>query len=121
MTGTLNMAVIDELLALSEDGDPELLVDLIQMYLDDSPGKMDSILRGVETNDWERVERAAHALKGSSGNLGAIHVQMACDRIQNACRSHHTSGVPQEATALRALLRDADTALRGLLSRYRPI
>lgn len=121
MTATLNMAVIDELLALSEDGDPELLVDLIQMYLDDSPAKMDSILRGIEVRDWERVERAAHALKGSAGNLGAIHVQMECDRIQNACRAHQTAGVPDQAKSLQLLLRDANAALRELLSRYRPL
>ena len=119
MTGTLNMEVIDELLALSDDGDPELLVDLIQMFLADGPTKLDSIQRGIDTGDWERVERAAHALKGSSGNLGAVHVQAACDRIQNACRGHQVQEVPSDATALTTHFMEAEVALRGVMSRLR--
>jgi HPt (histidine-containing phosphotransfer) domain-containing protein len=119
MTGTLNMEVIDELLALSEDGDPELLVDLIEMYLTDGPTKLAAITAGVDAGDWERVERAAHALKGSSGNLGATEVLAACDRIQNACRAHQTSTVPADARALGQHLQAAEVALRDVLRRLR--
>jgi len=117
MTGTLNMEVIDELLALSEDGDPELLVDLIQMYLADSPAKLDAIMRGIAARDWEQVERAAHALKGSSGNLGAVQVQDDCDCIQNACRLAETGAVPARAQELAAHLQAADVALRDVMAR----
>ena len=117
MTGTLNMEVIDELLALSDDGDPELLVDLIEMYLADGPTKLAAIESGIAAGDWERVERAAHSLKGSAGNLGATQVLAASDRIQNACREHQTSGVPADAKALAQHLKDAEAALRGVLSR----
>jgi HPt (histidine-containing phosphotransfer) domain-containing protein len=119
MTGTLNMEVIDELLALSEDGDPELLVDLIQMYLADVPIKLDAIVRGIEAKDWERVERAAHSLKGSAGSLGAVHVQAECDRIQNACRQHQPEAIAQQSAALTQHIKDADSALRAVLDRYR--
>lgn len=119
MTDTLNMEVIDELLALSEDGDPELLVDLIEMYLADGPTKMTAILNGIEAQDWEQVERAAHSLKGSSGNLGAIHVQEDCDCIQNACRHAETDGVAQRAMALQQHYTDAESALRGVMNRLR--
>lgn len=117
MTGTLNMEVIDELLALSDDGDPELLVDLIEMYLADGPTKLEAIERGIAAGDWESVERAAHSLKGSSGNLGATYVLATSDRIQNACREHKTSTVPADAKALAQYLKDAEAALRGVLSR----
>lgn len=119
MTATLNMEVIEELLALSDDGDPELLVDLIEMFLADGPTKLDAIMRGVERQDWEQVERAAHALKGSSGNLGATFVQDDCDVIQNACRAHQTTDVPQRAQGLMQHLKDAEVALRGVVDRLR--
>jgi HPt (histidine-containing phosphotransfer) domain-containing protein len=117
MTGTLNMEVIDELLALSEDGDPELLADLIQMFLDDGPTKLDAIVQGIAAADWTRVEHAAHALKGSSGNLGAVHVQADCDSIQNACRQQQTASVAGQAQALRQHLQEAETALRDVLQK----
>jgi HPt (histidine-containing phosphotransfer) domain-containing protein len=119
MSQTLNMEVIDELLALSEDGDPELLVDLIEMYLGDGPAKHAAILRGIEANDWEHVERAAHSLKGSSGNLGAVHVQSVCDRIQNACRQGQTADLPSDARVLSRHLAEAEVALRAVLARLR--
>lgn len=119
MTGTLNMEVIDELLELSEDGDPELLIDLIQMFLDDAPVKLQAILRGVESGDWEQVERAAHSLKGSSGNLGATQVQNACDTIQNACRAGRTTDAVQTVQGLPEHFEAAETALRELISKLR--
>lgn len=119
MTSTLNMDVIDELLALSDEGDPELLIDLIQMFLADGPTKLDAIMRGIQAQDWEQVERAAHALKGSSGNLGAIHVQDDCDLIQNACRQEQAQDVRRCAQALEQHFRDADLALRDVMRRLR--
>ena len=61
MSNVINMDVVDELLSLCEEGDPELLVDLIQMYLEDAPHKLDEINKGLVDQDWDRVERAAHS------------------------------------------------------------
>src|SRR5690606_13911639 len=68
MTGTLNMEVIVELMALSEAGEPELRVDLIEMYLADSPGKIEAFTRGTSAGDLEAAERAANSLQRSAGN-----------------------------------------------------
>jgi hypothetical protein len=37
MDTVLDMSVVEELLSFADDGDPELVLDLIQMFLDDGP------------------------------------------------------------------------------------
>ena len=59
VTDVLDMTVVDELIALSDDGDPELLLDLIGLFLSDSPSKLEAVCEGVQTGDLDRVERAA--------------------------------------------------------------
>lgn len=113
VTDVLDMAVVDELIALSDDGDPELLLDLIGMFLADSPTKLESMAEGIRTGDLDRVERAAHSLKGSSGNLGARELQYACESVVACSRDGDLDGAraatakvaPLFAEARRELLR----------------
>ncbi len=112
MTAILDTQVLDELLALSDGGDPELLMDLVDMFLTDAPSKVTSILEGLAAKDWTKVEHAAHAMKGTSGSLGAQLVMQDCESIQNACRSHDVDGIPDRVVQLRKNLADANDALR---------
>ena len=83
-------------------------------------GSKPALIRsGVESKDWDRVERAAHALKGAAGNLGAVQVQAVCDHIQSACRQHRTDDLGQQAQVLAEDLARAEGALRELLDRLR--
>ena len=65
-----------------------------------------------------RVERAAHSLKGSAGNLGAVLVQKDCEELQLASRQHSLDAVRTGVTKLRGHYEEAQVALRGLLRKY---
>jgi HPt (histidine-containing phosphotransfer) domain-containing protein len=117
MSQVINMEVVEELLSLSE-GDAELLVDLIQMYLQDGPHKLKEITEGLETGDYDRVERAAHSLKGSAGNLGAILVQQDCETLQQASREQSLEQVQTGVSQLQDHYQQAETALQDLLRKY---
>ena len=118
MDCVLDMSVVEELLSLVDDGDPELFIDLIQMFLDDGPCKVRAITEGLEEGDLDKVERAAHSLKGSSGNLGAILLQETCDRMQLASRKGQVDAVRLLTPAVTANYAAAETALRQLLANY---
>ncbi len=119
MNRVLDMKVVEELMSFSDDGDPELLLDLIQMFLDDGPSKVRSITEGLIAGDFELMERAAHSLKGSSGNLGARHLQDACEKMQLASRQHQLDHVRSIAAEIVAAFAEADRALRELQANYR--
>ena len=120
--GVINMSVVAELLDLCDDGDTELIVDLIEMFLEDGPDRVREVREGLETEDWERVERAAHSLKGSSGNLGASKVQDVSEALQLASRldiqTPDAKRIRQLSEELRKNYDDADRALRELLAQY---
>ena len=118
LQGPLEMDVIQELLDLGDGGDPELLVDLIQMFLEDGPVKLQKILDGVCEGDLEKIERAAHSLKGSSGNLGAVALQDSAEIFQVASREKATDRMHDSVEKLSADFTSAETALRDLLEQY---
>jgi HPt (histidine-containing phosphotransfer) domain-containing protein len=118
MQPVLDMSVVEELLSISDDGDPELLLDLIQMFLDDGPAKIAAVNEGLAAGDFEKAERAAHSLKGSSGNLGARLLQQSCEDMQIATRYHRLDESRRLAPLLTTHFADAETALRKVLSTY---
>jgi HPt (histidine-containing phosphotransfer) domain-containing protein len=114
----LDQAVLDELLSFADDGDPELLLDLIQMFLDDGHVKVQAVAEGLANGDFDKAERAAHSLKGSSGNLGARLLQDVCEALQNTTRHHKLDESRRLVPQLQSTYADAETALRQVLASY---
>lgn len=59
--------------------DSAFLVELIDVYLNDSPQLIEQMRTGLAAGDVETVRRAAHSLKSNSASLGA-------NRLANAAR-----------------------------------
>ena len=55
---------------LQEEGEPDILDELIELFLTDVPPQLVSLKVAVEAGDAHSVERIAHTLKGSSANMG---------------------------------------------------
>jgi HPt (histidine-containing phosphotransfer) domain-containing protein len=62
-----------ELLALM-DGDQALLQEIIDVFLEDAPQRIERVRRALGARDAEDLYNAAHALKGSAGNFSAPNV-----------------------------------------------
>ena len=119
MNQVLDMAVVEELVSLCDEGDPELLLDLIGLFLADGPTKVQALLQGLAAEDFEQMERAAHSLKGSSGNLGARLLQDTCEKLQQATRTRDLATTKQLVPLLPAQLAEVERALEALRQRYR--
>jgi HPt (histidine-containing phosphotransfer) domain-containing protein len=95
-------------------GDEELLLQVIELFLADCPSRLTAIETAVGERNAEQIRFAAHALKGSAGNLSA-------DRLFEAARALERVGAESrldEAPAgLRTVLEEAaavTTQLREL-------
>ena len=77
----VNSDTIAELLDL---GGAEFVHEIINAYQEVVPGYVDNIFAGVETEDFGCIERAAHALKSSSSNLGADRLSRICLQLELA-------------------------------------
>jgi two-component system, sensor histidine kinase and response regulator len=64
--------------------DEELMEQLIELFLEDYPKRMAEIETGLSENDSERIRKAAHTLKGMSGNLAFHQVYHTAKNLENA-------------------------------------
>lgn len=62
----------------------DLVVELIDLYLKEAARLLETMRQGIETQDWSVIKRAAHSLRGSSGNLGVLRMADLCDRLEHS-------------------------------------
>ncbi len=82
---TLDPSVLEGLRVLAE-GKTELVRDVVNQYLKDAPKRLETIVRAAGNKDAKELERAAHALKGASGNIGARAMWAVCERVEELAR-----------------------------------
>ncbi len=70
MTKYLDKDAVDELKAIMEDD----IVMLFETYLEDSNEKLAELEKSILSSDHEAIRQIAHSLKGSSRNVGAVHL-----------------------------------------------
>jgi HPt (histidine-containing phosphotransfer) domain-containing protein len=85
-TPVLDRTTLDGIRQL-DDGSGRLLAQVIQLYVEGAPGLLGELRRGFDGHDVELVKRAAHTLKSSSGNVGALRLAELCRRIETAARA----------------------------------
>jgi two-component system, sensor histidine kinase and response regulator len=83
------------LAGLRELGDAELVADLAVMFIGDAEFRLAALGEAVESGDAGSVERAAHTLKGSSGNMGATRMAAVCAELEEAGASGDLGRVPE--------------------------
>jgi HPt (histidine-containing phosphotransfer) domain-containing protein len=64
------------------DGEPDLIVELIDLYRDDAPRRVGVMRKALAQRNWFSLKREAHSLRGSSGNLGANQMALLCGEIE---------------------------------------
>jgi two-component system, sensor histidine kinase and response regulator len=64
-------------------GDEELLRELCQIFLEESPKLMQKLRRAIADADAEAAMRAAHSLKGELGYLGAAGASQAARTLED--------------------------------------
>jgi two-component system sensor histidine kinase/response regulator len=89
--GTLDPGVLANLRDL---GDTDLLEELAEMFFDDASSRLRELRGAVEAGDAGGVERAAHTLKGSSGNMGAARMSSICAELQDVGASGDLGRAP---------------------------
>ena len=75
---------LEVLAGLRELGDPGLVAELAGMFVGDAAERLGELRRAVEAGDAGAVERAAHTLKGSAGNMGAGGMARISSDLQDA-------------------------------------
>lgn len=102
-----------------DDGGYGLLREMIGIFRVDTPRRLQDILQAVAAGDPDALSRAAHALKGGSGALGARALRLLAGDLEHLGREGSCeagTGLPErlEATfqaslgALEAFVRNGE-------------
>jgi HPt (histidine-containing phosphotransfer) domain-containing protein len=96
----VDMELLNAFEELQLDDGSDLIVELIDLYLPDAAQRVSQIREASLETEWTLLKRTAHALKGSSGNLGVRHVAEICENLERM--DGHDS--PQTVAVLVRLL-----------------
>lgn len=68
---------------LSDWGGEDLLGRMVQLFLENTPARMDQIRTCVNGDPGDQPLRGAHSLKSSAANLGADQLRVLCQTIED--------------------------------------
>lgn len=92
-------------------GGEGLVAELVDLFVDDVPPRLESIREAMAAGDPEALVRTAHSLKGSAATLGA-------DGMAELCRQMEVSGrageVPRAEGLLESLEAEFERVKRAL-------
>jgi HPt (histidine-containing phosphotransfer) domain-containing protein len=79
----LNASRLAELDDLDYEGEPSIVVELIDDFLGSAPVSISALKEAQAALALEPAQRIAHTLRGSSRNIGADRMGALCSRIES--------------------------------------
>jgi two-component system, sensor histidine kinase and response regulator len=82
--------------------DPAFLVELIDVYLNDTPQLIEQMRVGMTSGDVETVRRAAHSLKSNSASFGAQQLANAARELEMIAKGGTLEGAEPNLEVVEA-------------------
>jgi HPt (histidine-containing phosphotransfer) domain-containing protein len=90
------------------------VAQLVALFLRETPAQLADIRAALESGGAPALERAAHALKGSAGTLGAYALRDLCAQLEDLADSGTLAGAAEVVDALAAAFERARPVLEEL-------
>ncbi len=109
---SIDQGVLDKIRTLERNGSPGLVARLVDLYLQGTPPLLERMKRAVADRDCEELRKAAHSLKSSSANVGAMPLHGLCKELELQARNRQVADaagkiavIEQEFMMARSILR----------------
>lgn len=93
----LDQAALDR---LREWGGEKLLAQMIRLFLENAPTRMEQIRTGVSSETADEAEKGAHSLKSSAANIGAETIRALAAEMEHAASDGDVAAVAERLPAL---------------------
>jgi len=90
--------------ALSEfaaDGEFDLVREIVDVFLSDSQGKVDSLQKSVRAGDFAEARRTAHSLKGAASQMGLLRMAEDAERLERSPAEIGTAAISSLVLAIQ--------------------
>ena len=89
------------------------IAELLEMAMETGRKHQRALAEAIGSGDVEGVRRAAHSIKGSSGNIGANRVMDVAAALEQSARGGDLSDAPARAAAIEAEYARVDAEVRA--------
>jgi signal transduction histidine kinase/DNA-binding response OmpR family regulator len=107
----LDLQTLERIRAMRRPGGPDLLIRVIDLFVSSSNELIDTMVAASRLDDAVTLAHAAHTLKSSSANVGALAFAELCAELEAAARGGKTT---QALALLKKLLVEHRPLLRAL-------
>jgi HPt (histidine-containing phosphotransfer) domain-containing protein len=99
--------------SLADEDDPDLVNEIVGLFLEDSATRMSQIQDGLQEGGADSVRAAAHALKSASANVGALSFSTMCAGLESAAQGGSEAELADLVTSALKMYADVRSALMG--------
>ncbi|MEW6572968.1 MAG: ATP-binding protein [Bacillota bacterium] len=98
----VDAGVLEGLRKLQVEDGPDIVSQLIDIYLSDTPPRLAVLRQAVAEKDTSALFQAAHSLKSSSANIGALRLAAICRDLESMGRAGAIEGAAEKAVRVEA-------------------
>jgi HPt (histidine-containing phosphotransfer) domain-containing protein len=110
----LDLETIASIRSLGGDEGDDFLREIVGIFLEDTPLRFVELEEALKAGDAGKFARAAHSIKGSSSNVGALSLRSEAEALEQ--QAHQSlAGVDGAVIRLKAEFERAKAALNALL------
>lgn len=106
---------LEELLERAEN-DRDLMNDLLLIFKEEFPQRLQALREAVESLNASRVVMEAHALKGMLSNLAAVEAALAIAELERLGRNNETSKFPQSFSHFEAIAKELSRQVEACIA-----
>ncbi len=88
----IDPAALDAVAEMVGTDEPEVMLDLLDTFLEDSQNQIDKMVSSLAAEDWTLLHRIAHSLKSSSATFGAMRLSQLCQTLESAAKDSCAAG-----------------------------
>lgn len=107
---------IENLRSLNPDDHDEFLREIAGIFMEDTPRRIAELEQSLAAADLPKFTRAAHSIKGSSANLGAMALGAVAERLEQHARTHGVHAAAPFVAELTAEFARARAELTKLIT-----
>ncbi|NDV61150.1 Hpt domain-containing protein [Puniceicoccales bacterium CK1056] len=110
----LDREQLDMLIEAGGDDSTSLLDEIFGLFESESREKLEELQNYKAQADYEKLGKAAHALAGSSANIGGRELARQAKQIEDLCKSQNGEEAATLVDSLEITYRDTILALKKL-------
>jgi HPt (histidine-containing phosphotransfer) domain-containing protein len=107
---------IENLRSLNPDDGDEFLREIAGIFLEDTPQRIAELDRSFAAADTATFARAAHSIKGSSANLGAMALRSVAEKLEQHVKTLGIVGTDAAVAEIKAEFARAQAELLKLVA-----